>query len=95
MLSMSIHQGIKPLSSPNPNAVGFLKTPCLFKIHRSSSFSALEHRFHRLSVSAAVEEAIVAESPLPPIPVEEKEIGLMGFDIWVKRAVGGLTGQPT
>ncbi|KAI3817172.1 hypothetical protein L1987_10965 [Smallanthus sonchifolius] len=76
MLSMSIHQGIKPLPSQNPNAVGFLKTPCLFKIYQSSSFrnkSTFVHRLHRLSVSAAVEEAVVAETPLPPVIDQEDE----------------------
>ncbi|KAK1416158.1 hypothetical protein QVD17_31946 [Tagetes erecta] len=71
---MSIHQGIKPLSSQNPNVVGFLKTPCFFKIHHSSSFcNKPTHKFHKLTVSAAVDEAIVAETSLPPVPDQEDE----------------------
>ncbi|KAI7734578.1 hypothetical protein M8C21_009830 [Ambrosia artemisiifolia] len=78
MLSMSIHQGIKPLPcQQNHNVVGFFKTPCLFKTHQFSSFcnkSTQVQRFHRLSVvAAAVEEAIVAETPLPPVPDQEDE----------------------
>ncbi|KAM0015235.1 putative ribosomal protein PSRP-3/Ycf65 [Helianthus debilis subsp. tardiflorus] len=77
MLSMSIHQGIKPLPCQNPNVVGLFKTtPCLVKIHDSLSFcnkSSQVQRFHKLSVSAAVEEAIVEEAPLPPVPDQEDE----------------------
>ncbi|XP_024990984.1 30S ribosomal protein 3-1, chloroplastic-like [Cynara cardunculus var. scolymus] len=84
MLSMSIHQGIKisltsspSLPSQNPN-VGFLKTPSLFKIHKpSSSFcnssTPLVQRFHRLSVSAAVQEAIDEETPLPAAVPDDQE----------------------
>ncbi|XP_076914427.1 small ribosomal subunit protein cS23z-like [Bidens hawaiensis] len=101
MLSMSIHQGIKPLSCQNPNVVGFLKTPCLFKTqHHSLSLCnkpiTQAQRFHKLSVSsAAVEEAIVEDTALPPVPDQEEDEGnkvqkprvVLKF-IWMEKNIG-------
>nr|XP_043634596.1 30S ribosomal protein 3-1, chloroplastic-like [Erigeron canadensis] len=82
MLSMSIHQGIKPLSSQSLNANnnnGFLKVPCLFKLHHPSSSYFFSHksrvaqRFHKLSVSADLAEPIVEETEAPVVPAQENE----------------------
>ncbi|KAK9063748.1 hypothetical protein SSX86_017620 [Deinandra increscens subsp. villosa] len=96
MLSMSIHQGIKPLTSQNPDVFGSLKPPCLFKTHHPSYFcnnSTLVRRFQGISVSA-VEEAIVAETPLPFVP-DQKDEGnrfqkprvVLKF-IWMEKNIG-------
>ncbi|KAJ9554096.1 hypothetical protein OSB04_018141 [Centaurea solstitialis] len=71
---LSIHQGINfTLTSPsfsnaNANAVGFLKTPSLFKIHNSPI-----QRFHKLSVSAAVQQAIDEDTPLTTLPDDQQD----------------------
>ncbi|XP_076932361.1 small ribosomal subunit protein cS23z-like [Bidens hawaiensis] len=100
MLSMSIHHGIKPLSCQSPNVVGFLNTPCLFKTHHHSvSLCNKSTRFHKLSVSvsvsSAVEEAIVEDTPLPPVPDQEEDEGnkvqkprvVLKF-IWMEKNIG-------
>ncbi|XP_071714289.1 small ribosomal subunit protein cS23z-like [Rutidosis leptorrhynchoides] len=74
---MSIHHGIKPWSSKNPNAAAFLKKPSLFKTHSPASYfcnkSKVAQRFHKLSVSAELEEAIVEETPAPIVPDQHDE----------------------
>ncbi|KAI3516760.1 hypothetical protein L1887_15771 [Cichorium endivia] len=105
MLSMSIHQGINigltspPSSLQNPTAVGFSKTPCFFKNHHpSSSFcntSKLVQKFHKLSVSTTVEDAIVEETPSPIAPDQEDEVKkvvqkprLVLKFIWMEKNIG-------
>ncbi|KAI3733990.1 hypothetical protein L6452_13449 [Arctium lappa] len=80
---MSIHQGIAsspllPSQNPNAAAVGFLKTPSLFKIHNPSSFcnnsTPLVQKFHRFSVSAAVQEAIDEQPPVTTVPDDQEDV---------------------
>ncbi|CAH1445505.1 unnamed protein product [Lactuca virosa] len=102
MLSMSIHQGINiigitsPTSSPqNTIALGFLKTPAPPSSSFCNNNSKLLHRFHNLSISAAVQEAIVEETPLPTPPDQEDEVKkvvqkprLVLKFIWMEKNIG-------
>ncbi|PWA66974.1 ribosomal protein PSRP-3/Ycf65 [Artemisia annua] len=96
MLSMSIHQGIKPLCPQSTNAVGTLKT---ISLHPSSlnfcNKQTHAKRLHKLSVAADLNEAVVAETAPPTLPDDKEDEAkkiqkprLVLKFIWMEKNIG-------